>query len=135
MAMTDEQPFPAMAVQPAVKTICIVEDDESIGDILLQALSQETPYEAFRVPDAVQALEAVETRKPSLLLLDYLLPDMNGIALYERLNEIPELAHIPAILLTASSPPRDKVRKLGLSLLKKPFDLGELLLTIERLLQ
>jgi CheY-like chemotaxis protein len=59
---------------------------------------------------------------------------INGIELYERLHEIPELEQIPAILLTASFPPRDRMRKLGLPLLQKPFDLDELLLAIEQLL-
>ncbi len=134
ISMSDEQALPPAAWHPAVKTICIVEDDESIGDFLVQALAQETPYEVVWISDALRAVELVKVLKPSLLLLDFLLPGINGIELYERLHAIPELEQTPAILLTASFPPRDRMRKLGLPLLQKPFDLDELLLAIQQLL-
>src|SRR6266568_1590242 len=53
-SMSDEQPYPPAALHPADKTICIVEDDESIGDLLIQALTQETPYEVVCISDALR---------------------------------------------------------------------------------
>jgi CheY-like chemotaxis protein len=85
------------------------------------------------VSDGFQALKTVRSLKPNLFLLDYQLPSMNGIKLYDRLHAIKELADIPAIVFSAN-PPLQKVRERKLACLKKPVELDELLHTIEELL-
>ena len=62
-----------------VKTVLVVEDDTGIGNFLVQAISQETTHHALLVADAFQALKTVASIKPSLFILDYQLPRMNGI--------------------------------------------------------
>ena len=69
-----------------VKTILVVEDDVGIGSFLTQAISQETPHQAMLVTDGFQALNAIRSIKPGLFILDYQLPRMNGIELYDKLH-------------------------------------------------
>jgi CheY-like chemotaxis protein len=85
------------------------------------------------VPDGVAALNVVEEIIPDLFLLDYHLPVMNGLELYDKLHTIKGLEDIPAILITAGVLEHDiSNRKLvGIS---KPVDLEKLLDLIEDLL-
>jgi len=82
--------------------------------------------------DSHAALELVRHFIPNLLLLDYLLPGMNGIELYDRLEEV---APIPAILMTASRQlPQEQIQQRQLITFRKPFELDVFLATIETLL-
>ncbi len=65
--------------EASVKTVLVVEDDTGIGSFLVQAISQETPHHAMLVADGLQAIKAVSNIKPSLFILDYQLPRMNGL--------------------------------------------------------
>jgi DNA-binding response OmpR family regulator len=117
----------------SVKTILIVEDDESIGEVLVQAIIQETSYLAILVPDGMAALHTVAEIKPSLFILDYQLPRMHGIDLYDRLHAIIGLEMVPAMMISARLPQRelDKRNILGMN---KPLDLDEFLQAIDQLL-
>ena len=119
--------------QSFVKTILIVEDDVDIGEFLVQAIEQETPYLPLLVPDGFQALKVVHDIKPDLFLLDYGLPEMNGIELYDQLHAKKDLEDIPTIMLSARLPKRE-VDKREIASLRKPFQLQELLDAFENLL-
>ena len=121
-------------VQASVKTILIVEDDDDIGDFLVQALMFETSFEVLRVPDAARALEVVRSLKPSLFILDYRLPGMNGLELYDRLHATPGFEHIRAVMITAELSSSQEVKKRGMVYVKKPFELDDLLRTLTALL-
>ena len=83
------------------KTILIIEDDDSIGALLVEALSQETPYKALLVTDAFQALKAVNYVKPCLFITDYHLPLMDGIELYDRLHSTNVVLDMHSIIAPA----------------------------------
>jgi len=117
------------------KTILIVEDDSAIGTFLLEAIAQETPYYPLLVPDAFEALKAMQGIKPNLILLDYYLPKMNGIELYDQLQASPECANVPVILLTTNLDKRlEEIEERNMVGLSKPVDLDDLLNTIEKAL-
>jgi len=119
----------------ATKTIIVVEDDPAICSFLLEAIARETPYQAIVATDSRAALKLVQYYKPDLLILDYGLPYMNGIELYDRLHINKELAAIPAILMTAIRHiPQEKIQQRQLITFMKPFELDALLATIETLL-
>jgi DNA-binding response OmpR family regulator len=118
-----------------VKTILVVEDDEDIGAFIVQAILDETPYQALLVTDGFQALKAVRNIKPNLLLIDYYLPSMDGLELFDQLHAQEELEGVPTIMMSASTNvPRQEVRKRKIFFLGKPLELSELLQTIEKLL-
>ncbi len=117
----------------AMKLILIVEDDALIGEIFVQAISEETAHQALLVPDGPRALEIVKTYRPDLIMLDYHLPRMNGLELYDRLHAIKELENVPVILTTAGVMQYgvQERRIIGIS---KPVDMNKLLDIIEELL-
>jgi DNA-binding response OmpR family regulator len=113
------------------KTILVVEDDELIGAFLAEAITQETAYHPLLVSDGFEALKVTYDIKPSLFLLDYRLPKMNGVELYDRLHAREGLETVPVIIISANLPLHE-LTKLGLVGLKKPFDLDQLLQAIEK---
>ena len=118
----------------AVKTVFIVEDDEAIGELLVQAIEQETSYQAVLASDGFQALKMLRTVKPDLILLDYSLPGMNGLELYDTIHTVKALKHLPVLLVSAQTARiQTEVKARHLSQLQKPFELTTLLETIEHL--
>lgn len=128
----NQNPAPS-EVHTTVKTILVVEDDRSIASFFVEAIKQETPHQALFAFDGQRALKMLHDLKPDLIVLDYSLPHMNGLELYDHIHAMEELKHIPALLISAR-PPFEEAKKRNLMCLKKPIALDELLQTIEKLL-
>jgi DNA-binding response OmpR family regulator len=115
------------------KLIFIVEDDEEIGKHLLQIIEQETNHKAIHHINARDALNALTRVMPHLLLLDYSLPDMNGLELYDWLQSFEHLKNVPTILMSAYNPPLHEIQRRSIIYLSKPFAVTELLAIIKKL--
>ena len=115
------------------KVILVVEDDHDIGEVLVEAITQESPYRAMLAADGSEALRLVEGIKPHLFVLDYHLPGINGIELYDKLHAIEGLVTVPALMMSARLPQRE-IEKRKIIGMNKPIDLDELLQTLDRLL-
>jgi CheY-like chemotaxis protein len=112
------------------KTILIVEDDEGISEMLALTLEQETSYQPLVVSSGQEALRVVQAVQPTLLLLDYQLPDMTGIEVYDRLHARKEFTAVPAIVMSANMP-RHELSKRHLIKLEKPFEIDTLVDLVE----
>lgn len=133
--MRDDDPAARTEKQKATKTILIVEDDVDLAWMLTQFFRHDTHYATMWTHSGLEALKALRNTKPDLLLLDYRLPDMTGLQLYDQLSTEGELAAVPAILITANMGRLQREvgrrRMIGLD---KPFDLDTLHETIDELL-
>jgi len=116
-----------------LKTILLVEDDTNIGEVLVQAITQETSHLAVLAADGFEALKFIESLTPNLFILDYQLPRMNGIELYDKLHLIDKLTDIPAIMISARLPMQE-LAKRNITAMNKPIDLDDFLQTIDQLL-
>ena len=133
--MSQDTELLAGEARATTNTILLVEDDPNIGSFLVEAIAQETPYRAIVASDSNAALKLVRHFTPCLFILDYGLPGMNGIELYDRLSINRELAPIRAILITANRQlPQQQIQQRQLITFMKPFELDALLDTIETLL-
>jgi|GEM_PF-418757 len=124
--------------QAAGLTILIVEDDEDTLVFLKLALTSETPYGVLLMKSGIETLQRlneVEAVQPALLLLDYHLPKMTALDLYDRLHAQAKLAQVPALMITAD-PLCGEIRRAlaerNIALLEKPFGLDELFQRIEQ---
>jgi DNA-binding response OmpR family regulator len=115
-------------------TILVVEDDESTGEVLTLAILQETPYRPLLVRSGHDALDVFQQNQLNLLILDYRLPDITGIELYDRIQMINESKVIPTILMSATNPSED-IAPRDIVLIEKPFDLDMLLEAINTLVK
>jgi two-component system, response regulator, stage 0 sporulation protein F len=115
--------IPPAAQIPCSATILIVEDDPDIGKFLQRLIEEETPYNTAVITNGLQALEKAPQIHPCLLLLDYRLPGLNGVELYDRLQHKEETSGVPAIMMSATLPVAELQRR-GIHQLRKPKDIG-----------
>jgi DNA-binding response OmpR family regulator len=118
--------------QDRKKQILIVEDDYEIGHLYLDLLVTEANYMVKLANDPSQALNIVEDFKPDLFILDYLLPQMDGLELYKRLHTIKGLEQTPALVITGTLLDKQG-QEPGIIRIQKPFDIDILLQTIENI--
>lgn len=119
------------------KRILVVDDEEHIVDLLRMNLRQ-NGYESIAAYDGAQAFTKAKSELPDCILLDLMLPVMNGLETCRRLKSDPMTKNIPVIMLTAKSEESDKVIGLGLGAddyITKPFGLRELFARIEVVLR
>jgi len=117
--------------------ILIVEDNQENIDLLYYFLSPQG-YELTAVMDGQEAIKAVESEKPDLILLDIMLPKLDGFAVCERLKKNNETKSIPIIMLTALKDLKDKIKSLEVGaddFISKPFENVELLARVKSLLR
>ena len=117
-------------------TILVVEDDEANQELFTTALSLLTSYHVHLARNSTEALHFVEHIKPNVCILDYRLPHMNGMQLYDHLHALPGLEHMPTILISAASTEQLKqdIESRQLIHIEKPFNLDEFLDTIQQVL-
>ena len=117
-------PAAAHAVERA--TILIVEDDTAIGEFLQQLIEEETPYHSTLASDGQSALEKAQQVQPCLFLLDYRLPGMNGLEVYDHLQTMDRTRGVPAIMMSATLP-TEELQRRGIYPLRKPMDIGNVI--------
>ena len=117
--------------------IWCVEDDASIRDIELYTL-RSTGFEARGFEDGGAFLAALETERPELVILDVMLPGMDGVELLRRMKAAVHLAAIPVIMATAKGAEYDKIQSLDLGAddyLVKPFGMMEMVSRVKAVLR
>ena len=117
--------------------IWCVEDDASIRDIELYTL-RSTGFEAKGFEDGGTFLAALETERPELVILDVMLPGMDGVELLRRMKAAARLADIPIIMATAKGAEYDKIQSLDLGAddyLVKPFGMMEMVSRVKAVLR
>ncbi len=117
--------------------IWCVEDDASIRDIEVYAL-QSTGFEAKGFQDGDSFWQELHKEKPELVVLDLMLPGMDGITILKKMKEYAEFRDIPVILATAKGEEYDKIQGLDLGAdyyLVKPFGVMELVSCVKAVLR
>jgi len=110
--------------------VLVVDDEERILNFLRSKLKA-SGYEVLTATDGVQALEQAQTQEPDLVVLDLVMPRMDG---FEALRQLRSFSTVPAIILTARGDDADKIKGLTLGAddyLQKPFNPDELVARIE----
>ncbi|HKV56827.1 MAG TPA: response regulator [Ktedonobacteraceae bacterium] len=117
------------------KTILIVDDDRIMGEMLKQTITQNTNHRAVWIGESDLVLETARHLHPSILLLDYIMPFMDGLQLYDHLQRVETMRNVPVILISGSPTlPFEKLRERGIHVLRKPFELSDLLDMIAQLM-
>lgn len=117
--------------------IYCVEDEDNIRDLVVYAL-QTGGFEAAGFADGESFMRELALRKPTLILLDIMLPGEDGISILSRLKKQKDTQDIPVIMLTAKSAEYDKVQGLDLGAddyITKPFGVMELLSRVKAVLR
>ncbi|OGO13520.1 MAG: two-component system response regulator [Chloroflexi bacterium RBG_13_68_17] len=122
--------------QVAKRVVCVEDEPEMID--LVRLILGRKGYEVIGANGGIEGLETVRREKPDLILLDLMMPDMDGWEVYQQIKADPGLRDIPVIVVTAKAQSIDKV--LGLHIAKvddyitKPFGPQELLESVDKIL-
>ena len=116
-----------------MKTILIVDDDAALREILIEVLSDEG-YRTICVGDGLKALHAVDQADVDLVISDINMPRLNGAELVTVLRQFSKTAKTPVVALTALPELRRSTDESFTAILHKPFEIEELVETVDRLL-
>lgn len=117
--------------------IWCVEDDENIREIEIYTLNS-TGFEAIGFSDGLQFWNAIQKEKPELVILDVMLPGMDGVELLGKMKHSLELENIPVIMATARGTEYEKIQALDLGAddyIVKPFGVMELVSRVKAVLR
>ena len=115
------------------RRVLVTDDDPSIQGFLAEALADEG-YEVRTASNGREALAILREWRPDLILLDLMMPEMDGWAFRVAQRTMPDVSDVPVIVLSATRDLATKARDLEpAQIFSKPFDLEALLGTIERL--
>lgn len=92
--------------------LVLVVDDVPANVKLLEAKLTNEYYDVVTAKDGYECLEVTKAKKPDLILLDVMMPGMDGFQVCRKLKEDPEVSHIPVVMVTALSEPSDRVQGL-----------------------
>jgi CheY-like chemotaxis protein len=125
-----------MSSRASARSVLVVEDDPDIRDAVVEIL-QDEGYGVSAAADGRQALDLLETLVPlpDIILLDLMMPVMNGFQFREEQLKKPELARVPVLIVTADANAMAKAEALqAAGFIQKPLKIQPLLDTIEGLL-
>lgn len=117
--------------------VVLVEDDEMSAE-LLRFIVQRQGYEFEHVADGQQALDLLKGEPPAAVILDWLLPYVDGMTVLEALRSHPLWSSVPVLVLTGKSREEDIVNALDAGandFIAKPFQPGELTARLKRLIR
>jgi CheY-like chemotaxis protein len=123
------------ALSYAVPRILVVEDDEAIRGLVSEVL-RDDGYDVSEASNGIEALEAVSARRPDLIVLDLMMPVMDGWTFVEECRRSRRCEQVPIVVTSAAHDlPRtaERLRSLGVrTCLAKPFDVDGLLALVQR---
>ncbi len=115
------------------RRILVVEDDEAIARMLLKVLG--TRYAVDHAGDGNQAIAMATKVPPHLIMMDVMMPGLDGFAAAKKLRALPSMRAVPIIFLTAKSAPADVVKGIQAGArhyLTKPFKVDDLLAKVKK---
>lgn len=120
-----------------MKRVVVAEDEASLAKLISFKLQREH-YEVAMAEDGGKALELIQGNHPDLILLDVMMPVMDGYHVLQEIKKDPKLSEIPVIMLTSKGQEKDVVRGIDLGAtdyIVKPFRPSELVARIRRVLK
>jgi DNA-binding response OmpR family regulator len=115
-----------------MKTIVIVDDEFGLADVLTATLS-DIGFGVFSATNGKQGLEVMAEHPPDLVILDYMMPLLDGAGVLKAMRADPQLAAVPVIMISAVPESVARARCQGYAaFLRKPFDFETLLSAVQR---
>ena len=130
--------IPIDALESGPKRILVVDDEQEILELFRDALSREGTYQLETASTGYEAGMLTESFKPDLIILDYMLPDVNGNIVCERIRRHPDMKNTKIIFISGVVNPEevDRLLEAGADeFVKKPFNLDHLMGRISQLIQ
>ncbi len=120
------------------KCILLIDDEETIQEVVQVGIEIETGWEVAIASSGIEGIAVAQAKQPDVILLDVMMPDMDGISTLSQLKANQKTQSIPVILLTAKTQTADKnqFENLGIiGIITKPFNSMTLASRIAKILQ
>lgn len=117
--------------------VLIIDDEPDVRSVARLSLARVGGMEVIELPGGVQAVETARRERPDAILLDLMMPEMDGVATLEALQSNPETSPIPVVFVTAKAMPAEirRLKSLGaMDVIVKPFDPMTLSSQLEQIL-
>ncbi len=122
----------------SAKRILIIDDEETIQTVVKFGIQMASDWQVYTASSGSSGIQSAQTEQPDVILLDVMMPDMDGIATFKLLQSDAATQHIPVILLTAKAQTAEKRQfsTLGVSgVITKPFNSLDLPNQISKILR
>jgi CheY-like chemotaxis protein len=107
-----------------IKTILVIDDDDGIREIIQFSVEAVTDWKVLTAVSGSEGIARAEIEQPDAILLDVMMPDMDGVTTFQHLQANPTTKHIPTVLLTAKAIAKEEQRLSDLGVagaIAKPF--------------
>ena len=108
-----------------MRRVLIIDDEDDIREVAALSLESVAGWDVSTASSGAAGIQAATAQQPDAILMDVMMPSMDGPTTFKEMQKLPEIAHIPAVLLTAKVQGVDQRRFAGLGfagVLFKPFD-------------
>jgi CheY-like chemotaxis protein len=108
-----------------MRRVLIIDDEDDIREVAALSLEATAGWQVFTAGSGAQGIEVAIAQQPDAILMDVMMPGVDGPSTFREMQQIPAIVHIPVVLLTAKVQGIDKRRFAGLgvaAVLFKPFD-------------
>ncbi|NEO41649.1 MAG: response regulator [Moorea sp. SIOASIH] len=122
----------------STKCILLIDDEETIQEVVQVGLELETDWEVLTASSGLEGIAMAKTKLPDAILLDVMMPDMDGIATFSKLKANSKTQSIPVIFLTAKTQIAEQhpFKKIGIAgVIIKPFNSITLAIQIAEMLE
>ena len=129
-----QKDMPSGSAEPSHQTAVLVVDDSRTVNIALQRILESAGYLTVAAFDGAQAVDMAERYRPDLILMDIVMPRMNGFEATRAIRAKPDTRYTPIIIVSGNDQPSDRIwgTRIGAKgFLSKPINKAELLKTIE----
>lgn len=119
------------------KRVLIIDDEEAIQTVVKFGLKMAAGWDVLTANSGMEGIYQAQVEQPDIILLDVMMPEMDGLATFKKLSQDPETRAIPVILLTAKAQASEKriFQKTGVNgVITKPFNSLNLAKEISRIL-
>lgn len=123
--ITSSHPLRHEKIMGSMRKILIIDDEADIREVASLSLEATAAWQVMTASSGSQGIELAVANQPDAILMDVMMPEMDGPTTFHQMQQIPAIAHIPVLLLTAKVQGIDKRRfaDLGVAaVLFKPFD-------------
>lgn len=120
------------------KRILVIDDEDGIREIIQISLEAAAGWDVFTAASGIEGLEYAEASQPDAILLDVMMPDMDGPTTFRQLQANDKTKHIPTILLTAKAKTSERKQFIDLGVkgvITKPFKAMDLVKQIREILK
>ena len=117
-------------------SLILLVDDSEVSNFLMQSILEEKGYTILSVSNGKEALDLLKKQHPDLIILDIMMPEMNGFGVLESVKKFEETAKIPVIILTARNNLKDQEKAISMGAADyviKPIDIDDVVERVKRL--